>query len=60
MKAMSQIVLGFIMVISAHVQAQLPEFTELVDEVSPAVVNISTRPATQRRHKDHPLVCCKI
>ena len=43
MKAISQIVLGFIMVVCAHVQAQLPEFTELVDEVSPAVVNISTR-----------------
>jgi len=45
MKAMMQIVLGFIMVVSAHAKAQLPEFTELVDEVSPAVVNISTRSA---------------
>ncbi len=43
MKAISQIVAGFIMVFSAYVQAQLPEFTDLVDEVSPAVVNISTR-----------------
>ena len=43
MKSMMQILVGLILVVSLNAQAQLPEFTELVDEVSPAVVNISTR-----------------
>jgi len=43
MKSMLQILVGLILVVSLNAQAQLPEFTELVDDVSPAVVNISTR-----------------
>ena len=43
MSAAMRFVLGFLMVVSVQAQAQLPEFTKLVDTVSPAVVNISTR-----------------
>ena len=43
MKSMIQILVGFVLAVSLNAQAQLPEFTELVDDVSPAVVNISTR-----------------
>ncbi len=43
MKSMMQTLVGLVLVGSFNVQAQLPEFTELVDDVSPAVVNISTR-----------------
>ena len=43
MKSMMQILVGLVLAVSLNAQAQLPEFTELVDEVSPAVVNISTR-----------------
>ena len=43
MKLMIQILVGWILVTSLNVRAQLPEFTELVNDVSPAVVNISTR-----------------
>ena len=43
MKSMMQILGGLVLVVSLNAQAQLPEFTELVDDVSPAVVNISTR-----------------
>ena len=42
MSAAMRFVLGFLMVVSVQAQAQLPEFTNLVDTVSPAVVNIST------------------
>jgi serine protease Do len=43
MKSMMQILIGLVLAVSLNAQAQLPEFTELVDDVSPAVVNISTR-----------------
>ena len=43
MKTMMQILVGLVLAVSLNAQAQLPEFTELVDNVSPAVVNISTR-----------------
>ena len=43
MKSMMQILVGLVLVVSLNAQAQLPEFTELVDDVSSAVVNISTR-----------------
>ena len=43
MKSMMQILVGLVLVVSLNAQARLPEFTELVDDVSPAVVNISTR-----------------
>ena len=43
MKSMMQILVGLVLAVSLNAQAQLPEFTELVDNVSPAVVNISTR-----------------
>ncbi len=43
MKSMMQILVGLVLAVSLNSQAQLPEFTELVDNVSPAVVNISTR-----------------
>ena len=43
MKSMMQILVGLVLVVSLNAQAQLPEFTELVDDVSPSVVNISTR-----------------
>ena len=43
MKLMIQILVGWILVMSLNARAQLPEFTELVNDVSPAVVNISTR-----------------
>ena len=43
MKAMIRFFAACAVVISFNVQAQLPEFTQLVDDVSPAVVNISTR-----------------
>ena len=43
MKPMMQILVGLALLMSLNAQAQLPEFTELVDDVSPAVVNISTR-----------------
>ena len=43
MKSMMQILVGLVLAVSLNAQAQLPEFTELVDDVSPAVVNISTR-----------------
>jgi serine protease Do len=43
MKAMIRFFVGCLVVMSLNVQAQLPEFTQLVDDVSPAVVNISTR-----------------
>ena len=43
MKSMMQTLVGLVLVVSLNAQAQLPEFTELVDDVSPAVVNISTR-----------------
>jgi len=43
MKAMIRFFTACAVVISFNVQAQLPEFTQLVDDVSPAVVNISTR-----------------
>jgi len=43
MKSMIQILVGLVLAVSLNAQAQLPEFTELVDNVSPAVVNISTR-----------------
>lgn len=47
MKALMRIVLSFVLIVSAQARAQLPEFTELVDKVSPAVVNISTRSAVK-------------
>ncbi len=43
MKSMMQILVGLVLVMSLNAWAQLPEFTKLVDNVSPAVVNISTR-----------------
>ncbi len=43
MKSMMQTLVGLVLVVSLNLQAQLPEFTELVNDVSPAVVNISTR-----------------
>ena len=43
MKSMMQILVGLVLVMSLNAWAQLPEFTKLVDDVSPAVVNISTR-----------------
>ena len=43
MKLMIQILVGWILVTSLNARAQLPEFTELVNDVAPAVVNISTR-----------------
>jgi len=43
MKSMMQILVGLVLAVSLNAQAQLPEFTELVDDVAPAVVNISTR-----------------
>ncbi len=43
MKSMMQTFVGLVLVVSLNAQAQLPEFMELVDDVSPAVVNISTR-----------------
>ena len=43
MKSMMQILVGLVLAVSLNAQAQLPKFTELVDDVSPAVVNISTR-----------------
>ncbi len=43
MKAMMRFFIGCVVVVSLNVQAQLPDFTQLVDDVSPAVVNISTR-----------------
>ena len=43
MKSMMQILVALVLAVSLNAQAQLPEFTELVDDVSPAVVNISTR-----------------
>ena len=43
MKPMMQILVGLALLMSLNAQAQLPEFLELVDDVSPAVVNISTR-----------------
>jgi serine protease Do len=43
MKAAMGFVLGLVVIVSANVQAQLPEFTKLVEDVAPAVVNISTR-----------------
>ena len=43
MKSMMQILVGLVLAVSLNAQAQLPEFTELVHDVSPAVVNISTR-----------------
>ena len=43
MKSMMQTLVGLVLVVSLNAQAQLPEFTELVDDVSSAVVNISTR-----------------
>ncbi len=43
MKSMMRFFIGFVVVVSLNVQAQLPDFTQLVDDVSPAVVNISTR-----------------
>ncbi len=43
MKLMMQVLVGWVLVTSLNVRAQLPEFTELVDDVAPAVVNISTR-----------------
>ena len=43
MKSMMQTFVGLVLVVSLNAQAQLPEFTDLVDDVSPAVVNISTR-----------------
>ncbi len=45
MKAMMRTFIGFLVMFSVSVKAQLPDFTELVKEVSPAVVNISTRSA---------------
>ena len=45
MKLMIQILVGWILVTSLNARAQLPEFTELVNDVAPAVVNISTRSA---------------
>ena len=43
MKAAMRFFVGFVAIISLNVQAQLPEFTKLVEDVSPVVVNISTR-----------------
>ncbi|MDC3032477.1 DegQ family serine endoprotease [Litorivicinus sp.] len=43
MKLMMQVLVGWVLVMSLNARAQLPEFTELVDDVAPAVVNISTR-----------------
>ena len=43
MKTVMSFLAGLLVVGSAHVQAQLPEFTKLVEDVAPAVVNISTR-----------------
>ena len=43
MKLMMQVLVGWVLITSLNVRAQLPEFTELVDDVAPAVVNISTR-----------------
>ena len=43
MKAVMRFFVGFVAIISLNVQAQLPEFTKLVEDVSPVVVNISTR-----------------
>lgn len=43
MNLMMQVLVGCVLVTSLNVRAQLPEFTELVDDVAPAVVNISTR-----------------
>ena len=43
MKPMMQILVGLALLMSLNAQAQLPDFLELVDDVSPAVVNISTR-----------------
>lgn len=43
MKAMMRFFIGCVVVVSLNAQAQLPDFTQLVDDVSPAVVNISTR-----------------
>ena len=43
MKAMMRFFVCFAAIISLNVQAQLPEFTKLVEDVSPVVVNISTR-----------------
>ena len=43
MKAMMRFFFCFAAIISLNVQAQLPEFTKLVEDVSPVVVNISTR-----------------
>ena len=43
MKAAIGFILGLVVIVSANVQAQLPEFTKLVEDVAPAVVNISTR-----------------
>ena len=43
MKALMRFFIGCVVVVSLNVQAQLPDFTQLVDDVSPAVVNISTR-----------------
>ena len=43
MKSMIQIFVGLVLVMSLNARAQLPEFTKLVNDVSPVVVNISTR-----------------
>lgn len=43
MKAAMRFFVSFVAIMSLNVQAQLPEFTELVEDVSPVVVNISTR-----------------
>jgi serine protease Do len=47
MKALMRIGLSFVVMVSLQARAQLPEFTELVDKVSPVVVNISTRSAVK-------------
>ncbi len=42
-RSLTSALLGLCLAQAAVVQAQLPEFTQLVEEASPAVVNISTR-----------------
>ena len=49
MKQVMRVCLVWVFCWSAHVFAQLPDFTDLVTEVAPSVVNISTRAGQSAR-----------
>ena len=46
---MKQLLCFCLLFISAQAMSQLPDFTDLVEQASPAVVNISTTQKTQGR-----------